>query len=346
MNGEGGINLKRALVTGVTGQDGSYLLEFLLSKGYEVHGIIRRSSVFNTERIDHLRYDPKLSGRVHLHYGDLLDSSRLTNLLYELRPDEIYNLGAQSHVKVSFEMPEYTSDVDGLGVARLLDAVRTAGLAKNTRFYQASSSEMFGNSATVPQSESTPFQPNSPYAVAKLYGHFLVRNYRESYGIHASSGILFNHESPRRAETFVTRKIVRAATRIKLGLKNDLRLGNLEAKRDWGYAPEYVEAMWKILQLDQPDDFVVATGEAYSVREFVQECFEQLDMDWRDYVKFDPAYLRPVEVHHLLGDSSKARDHFGWEPKTNFRELVKIMVNADLQLAQNEKILRDNRRDI
>ncbi len=320
---------KKALVTGITGQDGSYLAEFLLAKGYEVHGLVRRSSTFNTRRIDHLYVDPHEQGaRFFLHYGDLTDSGQLSPLIYNLQPDEIYHLGAQSHVRVSFDMPEYTGDVTGLGVIRLLDAIRRSGI--KTRFYQASSSELFG-ATPPPQNEETPMQPRSPYAVAKLYGYWMVRNYREAYGLFANNGILFNHESPRRGETFVTRKITRAVARIKFGLQKKLYLGNLEARRDWGYAPDFVEAMWLMLQQDTPEDFVIATGESHSVREFLAAAFSHADLDWREYVEIDPRYFRPTEVDFLLGDADKARRILGWQPKVNFPELVRIMVDADLQ---------------
>ena len=329
--------MKRALITGITGQDGSYLTELLLSKGYEVHGIIRRASTFNTSRIDHLYQDPHVNNkRLFLHYGDLTDSVALVKLLYELKPDEIYNLAAQSHVRVSFDIPESTGDIVGLGTQRILEAIRETGLAGKVRFYQASSSEMFGKVQAVPQTETTPFWPRSPYACAKVYAHWLTVNYRESYGLHASSGILFNHESPRRGETFVTRKITRAATRIKMGLQNKLYLGNMDAKRDWGYAKEYVEMMWMMLQQDTPDDYVVATGETRSVKEFVQETFGLLDLDWEAHVDYDKRYERPAEVDLLVGDPSKAHRQLGWEPKVKFKELVRIMVEADLELAKRE----------
>ena len=329
--------MKRALITGITGQDGSYLTELLLDKGYEVHGIIRRASTFNTSRIDHLYQDPHVNGkRLFLHYGDLTDSVALVKLLYELKPDEIYNLAAQSHVRVSFDIPESTGDIVGLGTQRILEAIRETGLAGRVRFYQASSSEMFGKVQEVPQTETTPFWPRSPYACAKLYAHWLTVNYRESYGLHSSSGILFNHESPRRGETFVTRKITRAATRIKLGLQDRLYLGNLDAKRDWGYAKEYVEMMWRMLQQDTPDDYVVATGETRSVKEFVQETFGLLDLDWEEHVEYDKRYERPAEVDLLVGDPAKAGRQLGWEPQVKFKELVRIMVDADLELAQRE----------
>ena len=295
--------MKRALITGITGQDGSYLAELLLEKGYEVHGIIRRSSSFNTQRIDHIYADPHFDDtRLFLHYGDLTDSVALVKLLYDLKPDEIYNLGAQSHVRVSFDIPESTGDIVGLGTQRILEAIRETGLVEKVRFYQASSSEMYGKVQAVPQTETTPFWPRSPYACAKLYAHWLTVNYRESYNLHASSGILFNHESPRRGETFVTRKITRAATRIKMGLQEHLYLGNMDAKRDWGYAKDYVEMMWMMLQQDKPDDYVIATNETHSVREFVIETFAHLDMDWEKYVRYDARYERPAEVELLIGD--------------------------------------------
>ncbi len=329
--------MKKALITGITGQDGSYLAELLLKKGYEVHGIIRRSSTFNTSRIDHIYQDPHVDGsRLKLHYGDLADAVHLVKLLYELKPDEIYNLGAQSHVKVSFDIPEYTGDVDGLGAVRILESIREADLVNKTRFYQASSSEMFGKVQEVPQTETTPFWPRSPYGCAKVYAYWLTVNYRESYGLHASNGILFNHESPRRGETFVTRKITRAATRIKMGLQDKLYLGNLDAKRDWGFAGEYVEMMWLMLQQDKPDDYVVATNETHSVREFCEETFGLLGLDWEKYVVHDNRYERPAEVELLIGDPAKAKRQLGWEPKVLFKDLVKIMVDADLLLAQNE----------
>lgn len=334
--------MKRALITGITGQDGSYLAELLLQKGYEVHGIIRRSSSFNTQRIDHIYTDPHFDDtRLFLHYGDLTDSVALVKLLYDLKPDEIYNLGAQSHVRVSFDIPESTGDIVGLGTQRILEAIRETGLVEKVRFYQASSSEMFGKVQAVPQTETTPFWPRSPYACAKLYAHWLTVNYRESYNLHASSGILFNHESPRRGETFVTRKITRAATRIKLGLQDALYLGNMDAKRDWGYAKDYVEMMWMMLQQDKPDDYVIATNETHSVREFVQETFAHLDMDWEKHVKYDARYERPAEVELLIGDPAKAKKQLGWEPKVRFKELVKIMVDADLELAKVEKRMKE-----
>lgn len=333
--------MKRALITGITGQDGSYLAELLLEKGYEVHGVIRRASTFNTSRIDHLYRDPHVNGvRLFLHYGDLADSVQMVKLLYSLQPDEIYNLGAQSHVRVSFDVPEYTGDVCGLGALRILEAIREAGLVDKVRYYQASSSEMFGKVQEVPQVETTPFWPRSPYACAKVYAHWLTVNYRESYNLHASSGILFNHESPRRGETFVTRKITRAATRIKLGLQEALYLGNLDAKRDWGYAREYVEMMWLMLQQENPDDYVIATGETHSVREFVEETFACLDLDWREYVKYDKRYERPAEVELLIGNPAKAKKQLDWEPKVRFKELVSLMVKADLALAEEEAGLK------
>lgn len=329
--------MKKALITGITGQDGSYLAELLLSKGYEVHGIIRRASTFNTNRIDHLYNDPHVLGtRLFLHYGDLADSSQMTKLLYSLRPDEIYNLGAQSHVRVSFDVPEYTGDVTGLSTVRLLEAIREAGLTQDVRYYQASSSEMFGKVHEVPQSETTPFHPRSPYGCAKVFAYWLTVNYREAYGLHASNGILFNHESPRRGETFVTRKITRAATRIKMGLQNELYLGNLDAKRDWGYAKEYVEVMWLMLQQEKADDYVCATGETYTVRQFCEECFSLLDLDWEKYVRHDGRYERPSEVDLLIGDPAKLKRQIGWEPKVKFKELVRIMTEADLELARRE----------
>jgi len=329
--------MKKALITGITGQDGSYLAELLLQKGYEVHGIIRRASSFNTGRLEHIYNDPHAKGaHLFLHYGDLADSVQMIKLLYDLKPDEIYNLGAQSHVRVSFDIPEYTGDVTGLGAIRLLEAVREAGLTQDVRFYQASSSEMFGKVHEVPQREITPFHPRSPYACAKVFAYWLTVNYREAYNLHASNGILFNHESPRRGETFVTRKITRAATRIKMGLQENLFLGNLDAKRDWGYAKEYVEAMWLMLQQDKPDDYVCATGETHTIREFCEECFGLLDLDWQQYVQFDARYERPSEVDLLIGDASKLKKQIGWEPKVKFKELVRIMTEADLELARRE----------
>jgi GDPmannose 4,6-dehydratase len=328
--------MKKALITGITGQDGSYLADLLLHKGYEVHGIIRRASTFNTGRIDHLYQDPHINGvRLFLHYGDLADSVNLVKLIYELKPEEVYHLGAQSHVRVSFDIPEYTGDVTALGTTRILEAMREAGV--NARFYQASSSEMFGKVQEVPQTEKTPFWPRSPYGAAKMYAYWITVNYRESYGMHASNGILFNHESPRRGETFVTRKISRAVAAIKLGKQEHLYLGNLDAKRDWGYAPEYVEAMWLMLQQDHPDDFVVATNESHTVEEFVAHAFARVDLDWRDHVKHDTRYERPAEVDLLIGDASKAKKQLGWEPKVRFSELVNIMVDADMAEIQGQK---------
>jgi GDPmannose 4,6-dehydratase len=319
---------KKALVTGISGQDGSYLTELLLDKGYEVHGIVRRSSSFNTGRIDHLYHDPHEEGvRLFTHYGDLADPVSLTKLLYQLQPDEIYHLGAQSHVRVSFDIPEYTFDITGAGTLRLLEAIREAGVTK-TRFYQASSSEMFG-AAPPPQSENTPFHPRSPYAVAKVAAFWAAVNYREAYGMFIANGILFNHEGPRRGETFVTRKITRALARIKAGLQDKVFLGNLDAKRDWGYAPDYVDAMWRMLQVGEPEDFVIATGETHSVREFLETAFSYAGLDWEEHVEVDPRYFRPSEVDALLGDASKAREKLGWEPTVGFEELVRIMVDAD-----------------
>jgi GDPmannose 4,6-dehydratase len=323
--------MKRALVTGITGQDGSYLAELLLSKGYEVHGIIRRASTFNTHRIDHIYQDPNdPQARLYLHYGDLGSTEWVLNLIYSLAPEEVYHLAAQSHVKVSFEMPEYTGDVTGLGTMRLLEAVRRSGT--KTRFYQASSSEMYG-SAAPPQGETTRFEPRSPYAAAKVYAYWMTRIYREGYGVHASNGILFNHESPRRGETFVTRKITRGIAAILAGQQDAVYLGNLEAKRDWGYAPEYVEAIWRMLQQDEADDFVIGTGEAHAVREFMEEAFAYAGLDWRRHVKTSERYLRPLEVQHLVADARKAQEKLGWEPQVRFRDLVAIMVDADMEAA-------------
>ncbi len=337
VGGENTLQMKKALVTGITGQDGSYLAELLLEKGYEVHGIIRRSSTFNTSRIDHLYQDPHIHGnRLFLHYGDLADSVNLVKLLYQLRPDEIYNLGAQSHVRVSFDIPEYTGDVTGLSTVRLLEAIREVGLEGKIRFYQASSSEMFGKVHEVPQTETTPFHPRSPYGCAKVYAYWLTVNYREAYGLHASNGILFNHESPRRGETFVTRKISRAATRIKMGLQDKIFMGNMEARRDWGYAPEYVEAMWLMVQQDASDDYVIATNETHTVQDFCEEAFALLDMDWKEYVQHDDRYERPSEVDLLIGNPAKARKELNWIPKVMFKDLVKLMVDADLVLAKQE----------
>lgn len=338
--------MKLALITGITGQDGSYLAELLLKKGYEVHGIIRRSSTFNTSRIDHIYQDPhKIGTRLHLHYGDMADSVHLVKLLYELKPDEVYHLAAQSHVRVSFDIPEYTGDVTGQSAIRILEAIRETGLHKRIAFYQASSSEMYGKVQEVPQTETTPFWPRSPYACAKVYAYWLTVNYREAYNMHASNGILFNHESPRRGKTFVTRKITRAATRIKMGLQDDLYLGNIEARRDWGYAAEYVEAMWLMLQQDKPDDYVIATNETHSVREFCEETFALLDLDWQEYVRHDDRYERPSEVDLLIGDTSKAKKQLDWEPKVRFKDLVKIMVEHDLKMARRELATQQNSED-
>ena len=330
----------RALITGVTGQDGSYLAELLLSKGYEVHGLRRRSSTFGTERIEHLIFgdDPPL----HLHYGDLSDGNGLMRLLREIEPHEVYNLAAQSHVRVSFDQPTYTADVTAVGTLRLLEAIRDVqdDTGRQIRFYQASSSEMFGKVVETPQKETTPFYPRSPYGVAKVYSHWITINYRESYDLHASCGILFNHESPRRGETFVTRKITRAATRIKLGLQEKLYLGNLDAKRDWGFAGDYVEAMWLMLQQETPDDYVVATNELYSVRDFCEKTFSQLGLNYEDHVKIDPRYYRPAEVDLLLGDSTKAYEQLGWKPQTSFDQLVEMMVKKDLGVAQQELVVK------
>lgn len=335
--------MKIALITGVTGQDGSYLAEFLLGKGYEVHGLIRRASSFNTGRLDGIYKDPHESGvRFLMHYGDLSDSGSLVNLIRQLQPDEIYHLGAQSHVKVSFEVPEYTADTTGMGTVRILEAIRASGV--DTRFYQAGSSEMFG-AAPPPQNESTPFYPRSPYGVSKVFAHWMTVNYREAHGLYACNGILMNHESPRRGETFVTRKITRAVARIKAGLQEKVYLGNLDARRDWGYAPEYVEAMWLMLQQDAPDDFVIATGEAHTVREFAELAFGRVDLNWEDYVEIDPSYYRPSEVDYLLGDATKAKNAFGWSPRTSFEELVRIMVDADVQLLEDELSGRLVRQD-
>jgi GDPmannose 4,6-dehydratase len=327
---------KKALITGITGQDGSYLAELLLAKGYAVHGIIRRASTFNTGRLDAI-YDDPHSGksRLILHYGDLSDASALARLIGKIQPDEIYNLAAQSHVRVSFDSPEYTTDITATGAVRLLEAIRETGI--RPRFYQASSSEMFGKVVEIPQKETTPFYPRSPYGCAKVYAHWITVNYRESYGLHASNGILFNHESPRRGETFVTRKITRAVAHIKCGLQDKLYLGNLEARRDWGYAKEYVEAMWLMLLQEKPDDYVIATGETHSVREFLDVAFAHAGLDWRKYVEIDPRYYRPAEVDVLIGDSTKAKRQLGWEPKTKFHELVKLMVEADIELLRQHR---------
>jgi GDPmannose 4,6-dehydratase len=323
--------MKKALITGITGQDGSYLTELLISKGYEVHGMIRRASTFNTRRVDHIYHDPHTTGdqvNLFLHYGDLSSMETILDIIYNVQPDEIYHLGAQSHVRVSFDMPEYTGDITALGTIRILDAVRRTGL--KARFYQASSSEMFGG-AKPPQNEMTPFEPRSPYAAAKVYAYWVTRNYREGYQMFASNGILFNHESPRRGETFVTRKITRGVAAILAGKQKHLYLGNLDSRRDWGYAPEYVEAMWMLLQHDRPGDFVIATNEAHTVREFLDEAFGYVGLDWHEYVQIDPRYFRPTEVDYLLGDASHAREELGWKPKIGFSELVRIMVDADME---------------
>ena len=330
--------MKKALVTGITGQDGSYLADLLLAKGYEVHGVIRRASTFNTARIDHLYQDPHVNGiRLFLHYGDLSDSVSMTKMLYDLQPDEVYNLGAQSHVRVSFDIPEYTADVTGVGTIRILEAIRESGV--KPRFYQASSSEMFGKVQEIPQKETTPFWPRSPYGCAKMFGHWATVNYRESYDLFACSGILFNHESPRRGETFVTRKISRAVAAIKLGLQKDLYLGNMDAKRDWGYAPEYVEGMWRMLQADKPDDYILATNETHTVKEFVQEAFGHVGLEWEKHVKYDARYERPAEVDLLIGDPAKAKRELGWEPKVRFKELVQIMVDADVEMLEGKGLV-------
>jgi len=327
--------VKKALITGITGQDGSYLTELLLAKGYEVHGLIRRSSSFNTQRLDDIYRDPHESGvRFLMHYGDLADAGSLINLIRDLEPDEIYHLGAQSHVKVSFEIPESTADATAMGAIRILEAIRASGV--QTRFYQASSSEMYG-AAPPPQNEETPFHPRSPYGVSKVFGYWVTVNYREAYGMFACNGILFNHESVRRGETFVTRKITRAVARIKAGMQDKLYLGNLDAKRDWGYAPEYVEAMWLMLQPDEPEDFVIATGQTHSVKEFVELAFDRGGLDWEPHVEIDPRYFRPAEVDTLLGDPSKARDKLGWTARTSFEALVALMVDADIRLLEDER---------
>jgi GDPmannose 4,6-dehydratase len=332
---------KKALITGITGQDGSYLSEFLLEKGYEIHGIIRRSSSFNTERIDHLYRDPhEPETRLYLHYGDLSDGTRLREILTQVKPDEVYNLGAQSHVRVSFDQPVYTAQVDAVGTVRLLEAIRDTGL--DVRFYQASSSEMYGKVAEIPQTEKTPFYPRSPYACAKVYSYWQTLNYRESYNMFCCNGILFNHESPRRGETFVTRKITRAATRIREGLQDKLYLGNLDARRDWGFAADYVEAMWLMLQQDAPDDYVVATGEMHSVREFLELAFDSVKLDWTQHVERDSRYCRPAEVDVLCGDASKARKILDWKPKISFEELVTLMIEADAELARKERLIAEH----
>jgi GDPmannose 4,6-dehydratase len=327
---------KKALITGITGQDGSYLAELLLGKGYEVHGLIRRASTFNTGRLEAIYSDPhNVKSRLFLHYADLSDASGLSRLLDQIQPEELYNLAAQSHVRVSFDVPEYTTDVSATGTVRLLEAIREAGLTP--RFYQASSSEMYGKVRAIPQTETTPFYPRSPYGCSKVYSYWITVNYRESYGMHASNGILFNHESPRRGETFVTRKITRAVAHIQAGLENKLYLGNLDAKRDWGYAKEYVEAMWLMLQKDKPDDYVVATNETHSIREFLDLAFGYVNLDWKKYVEIDPRYYRPAEVDLLIGDYSKAKRQLGWEPKTKFADLVKLMVDADVKLLKDHR---------
>jgi GDPmannose 4,6-dehydratase len=331
--------VKKALITGITGQDGSYLTELLLNKGYEVHGLIRRSSTFNTERIDHIYVDPhEPNVKLFLHFGDITDSGQLTNLIYNIQPDEIYHLAAQSHVRVSFDMPEFTGDVTGIGTTRLLEAIRRSGI--KTKFYQASSSEMFGD-APSPQNEDSPFRPRSPYAIAKVYAYWMAKNYREGYGMFAVNGILFNHESPRRGETFVTRKITKGLARIKYKLQDKVYLGNVKAKRDWGYAKDFVEAMWLMLQQEEPDDYVVATGESHSVEEFLEEAFGYAGLNWRDYVEVDPRYFRPTEVEFLQGDASKAKRKLNWEPKVKFKELVRIMVDADLRNLEEMKQCQD-----
>jgi GDPmannose 4,6-dehydratase len=336
--------MKKALITGITGQDGSYLAELLLAKGYEVHGLVRRSSSFNTQRIDHIYQDPHQQGaRLRLHYGDLNDSNNLANVIRMVEPDEVYNLAAQSHVRVSFDMPTYTADTDGVGALKLLEAVRVFQLqaGRQVHYYQASSSEMFGQVREVPQRETTPFHPRSPYGCSKVFAHWITVNYRESYGMHASCGILFNHESPRRGETFVTRKITRAVGRIKLGMQRKLFLGNLEALRDWGFAGDYVEAMWMMVQQREPDDYVIATGKMISVRKFCELCFAHVGLDYKDFVEIDPRYFRPAEVEQLLGDASKARQRLGWQPRTTVEQLATMMVEHDLELARRERTLRN-----
>jgi len=332
--------MKKALITGITGQDGSYLTEFLLKKGYEVYGLIRRSSSFNTERIDHIYRDPHENPKLKLIYSDLTDGSNLHSILNDINPEEVYNLGAQSHVRVSFDQPIYTANVDALGTLRVLEAIRS--MKRPAKFYQASSSEMYGKAVETPQTEKTPFYPRSPYACAKVYSYFQTINYREAYKIFACNGILFNHESPRRGETFVTRKITRAATRIKLGLQDKLYLGNLDAKRDWGYAADFVETMWLMLQQERSDDYVIATGENHSVKEFLDEVFGYLELDWKKYVEIDPKYYRPTEVDILLGDPSKAKRVLGWSPKVGFKELARIMADADMELARQEKVIAEH----
>jgi len=334
--------MKKALITGITGQDGSYLAELLLEKGYQLWGIMRRSSSFHTGRIDHLYKDPHEQPRLRLIYGDLTDGNNLSTIINDIKPDEVYNLGAQSHVRVSFDTPVYTVDTDALGTLRLLEAIRSS--KKPAKFYQASSSEMYGKALEAPQTEETPFYPRSPYGCAKVYSFWQTVNYREAYDLFACNGILFNHESPRRGETFVTRKITRAAARIKLGLQDKLYLGNMDAKRDWGFAGDYVEAMWLMLQQDKPDDYVVATGESHSVREFVAEVFNYLDLDWQKYVEIDPRYFRPSEVDYLEGDASKARKLLKWKPKVTFQELARMMTDADMKIAEREKIIEDHQK--
>jgi GDPmannose 4,6-dehydratase len=334
--------MKKALITGITGQDGSYIVELLLNKGYHVWGLIRRSSSFHTSRIDHLYKDPHEDTRLRLLYGDLTDGGNLSSIINEVQPDEVYNLGAQSHVRVSFDTPIYTVNTDALGTLRLLEAIRSCG--RPIKFYQASSSEMYGKVVETPQTEKTPFYPRSPYGCAKVYSFWQTVNYREAYGLFACNGILFNHESPRRGETFVTRKITRAATRIKLGLQDKLYLGNLDAERDWGYAGDYVEAMWLMLQHEKPDDYVIATGESHSVKEFVEEVFKYLDMDWKQYVEIDQRYFRPSEVEFLQGDSSKAKKVLNWEPRVTFTELARMMTDADMKIAEHEKIIKEYKR--
>ena len=337
--------MKKALISGITGQDGSYLVELLLEKGYDVYGLIRRCSTFNTDRIDHLYLDPHIEqNKLHLIYADLSDGNNLGNIISDIEPDEIYNLGAQSHVRVSFDQPIFTANINALGTLRLLEAARLLG--DKVKFYQASSSEMFGKVLETPQNENTPFYPRSPYGISKVYAYWQAVNYREAYNIFACNGILFNHESPRRGETFVTRKITRGATRIKMGLQDKIYLGNLDAKRDWGFAGDYVEAMWRILQLDRPEDFVISTGETHSVREFLEEVFGLLDLDWKKYIEFDPRYMRPTEVDLLLGDASKAKKLLEWEPKVDFKGLVKMMVESDLKMARKEKLIDDNAEEL
>ncbi len=335
--------MKKALITGITGQDGSYLTELLLEKGYEVYGLIRRSSTFNTSRIDHLYQDPHNDPKLKLIYADLTDGSNLHSILNDTSPDEVYNLGAQSHVRVSFDQPIYTANVDALGTLRILEAVRS--MKTPARFYQASSSEMYGKVVETPQTEETPFYPRSPYGCAKVYSYWQTVNYREAYDLFACNGILFNHESPRRGQTFVTRKITRAATRIKLGLQDKLYLGNLDAKRDWGFAGDYVKAMWLMLQQDKPDDYVIATGKTFSVREFLDEVFGYLDLDWQKYVEIDTRYFRPTEVDLLLGDATKARKLLNWEPKVDMKQLAKMMADSDMKIAEKEKILKEYGKD-